>query len=897
MSDFNFQKRNKLLGKVETKWFENEIPSDPASFEKLTNLEEIAKYRNLARQVYEQDIVNYNQFREKTRRSDHNWIKTVLTTGTTGDKISANCILIQDSAIHNLRNLDNLISLVKINKKRECMLAIDALKDLFITYILPERTLKNFNDNPFNNLNELSSGDKEKRDTILLVWYFEALLKSRYISFINAIQLVLHDQIAATKTKMISTIVDLLAASKVEQEKHLIEILINKLGDPDYQVASKVVHETKKILFKDEKKKLDLLYEVERLVCRQNIGEKAQYYGFCCMNQIVLTRKDNEVANRLLVVYFSFFKKYIKNKEVDNRMLGAILTGVNRAYKYAKMNHEEIDNNLNTLFKIVHVATFNVSIQALLLLNQVVDSRDDMTQRYYNALYRKLFDLESKNTSKQTYFLNLFFNSVNKDEAIARIKAFVKRLCQICLCQNVPFITGAFVMLSELFKTKKNILQFDPSLIIKNFRPANGKAIEAPMGSLDDDDEEKFVDVKSDSESDNEAGDKIDGPNGKKKDIKSNKKNSWVHKKNYNHKTRDSYDYTQRNPLFSGADKTLTYEMLLFQKHYHPSVSLFAKRLIHDESINYTGNPMDDFTLMHFLDRFVYKNPKKSKNEDAEKMKRSVFGVQKSSKNSTINQIPINSKEYLGLDYKSIPEEEKFFYQYFKKQSERRKDFNDDISEGSISDTEFDEFLFKSGNDGVSKDEDWDLDFADDISKGKKEGKKGKKKKAQDEDDMLAEFEDDDDDMDEDDMLAEFEDDEDFMKAMAEDAEGGEGESDGEETPNFNPKKKMKGDIGELFAAADEFSDILNESGKINSMGLGSVSNKDNADPKQLKWEINRNRDFSKRNSKKSNKSFSKAKAANDSKSKGKGKRPPKPMKFGKNKQKFAKKAVKRLKK
>lgn len=64
------------------------------------------------------------QVREETRRSDHNWIKTVLRTGTTGDKMSANCILVQDSAVHNLSSVENLIHSVKINKKRECMLAI-----------------------------------------------------------------------------------------------------------------------------------------------------------------------------------------------------------------------------------------------------------------------------------------------------------------------------------------------------------------------------------------------------------------------------------------------------------------------------------------------------------------------------------------------------------------------------------------------------------------------------------------------------------------------------------------------------------------------------------------------------------------------------------------------------
>ena len=89
------------------------------------------------------------------------------------------------------------------------------------------------------------------------------------------------------------------------------------------------------------------------------------------------------------------------------------------------MDHDEIDKNLNTLFKLVHVTSFNISIQALMLLNQVMDSRDDMIHRYYNALYKRMFDLEWRNTAKQTYFLNLLYNSVIKDEAILRIKVSV----------------------------------------------------------------------------------------------------------------------------------------------------------------------------------------------------------------------------------------------------------------------------------------------------------------------------------------------------------------------------------------------------------------------------------------------------------------------------------------
>ncbi len=48
--------------------------------------------------------------------------------------------------------------------------------------------------------------------------------------------------------------------------------------------------------------------ELERLVTRQNITDKAQYYGLCSMNQILLTKQDTSVANRLILIYFAFFK-------------------------------------------------------------------------------------------------------------------------------------------------------------------------------------------------------------------------------------------------------------------------------------------------------------------------------------------------------------------------------------------------------------------------------------------------------------------------------------------------------------------------------------------------------------------------------------------------------------
>ncbi len=43
-----------------------------------------------------------------------------------------------------------------------------------------------------------------------------------------------------------------------------------------------------------------------------------------------------------------------------------------------------------------------------------------------------------------------------------------------------------------------------------------------------------------------------------------------------------------------------------------------------------------------------------------------------------------------------------------------------------------------------------------------------------------------------------------------------------------------------IFCYYLKFSDLINESSKNDDMGIGSISNKDKSNAKQLKWEMNR---------------------------------------------------------
>lgn len=62
-------------------------------------------------------------------------------------------------------------------------------------------------------------------------------------------------------------------------------------------------------------------------------------------------------------------------------MMSALLMGVNRAYPYAKLELEKVSDHINTIYRIVHIANFNVALHALQLLYQVSDFSNNINDR------------------------------------------------------------------------------------------------------------------------------------------------------------------------------------------------------------------------------------------------------------------------------------------------------------------------------------------------------------------------------------------------------------------------------------------------------------------------------------------------------------------------------------
>lgn len=126
------------------------------------------------------------------------------------------------------------------------------------------------------------------------------------------------------------------------------------------------------------------------------------------------------------------------------------------------------ENHIDTLFRITHSATFNVSVQALVLIQKVTTSEkvsrkclsyvashsyrtlQTVTERFYRALYESLLDPRLATSSKQAMYLNLLFKAVKSSTLPQRTCAFVKRILQVLGIQQPPFICGALYLLGEV---------------------------------------------------------------------------------------------------------------------------------------------------------------------------------------------------------------------------------------------------------------------------------------------------------------------------------------------------------------------------------------------------------------------------------------------------------------
>lgn len=235
-------------------------------------------------------------------------------------------------------------------------------------------------------------------------------------------------------------------------------------------------------------------------------------------------------------------------------------------------------------------------------------------------------------------------------------------------------------MISQLMYKKQNLQAFE-------FKQTSFDPIH------DDDEEEKYVDIKEESyeeieikvepedditnvnnedvnkinisditpieikEEDEEVKPEINEPH------TSNNVTSWYHaqfepiKKEKAPLTK--YNPFTRNPLYGGGEFSTYLELIDLKKHFHPTVALYASNIINKQTIKYSGDPLNDFTLIRFLDRFVFKNPKKVEEKDGI---HPTLARRKLYKPKGIKLVPVFSEGYVKEKAENIPVDELFLH-------------------------------------------------------------------------------------------------------------------------------------------------------------------------------------------------------------------------------------------
>ena len=144
------------------------------------------------------------------------------------------------------------------------------------------------------------------------------------------------------------------------------------------------------------------------------------------------------------------------------------------------------------------------------------------------------------------------------------------------------------------------------------------------------------------------------------------------------------YDPRKREPEFAHASSSPLWELLPLLSHYHPTVSLHARQLLFSQPLTSTPDLALN-TLSHFLDRFVYKNPKKqgSKQKGSSAMQPAAgdaisgggvrlikgevgddLGV------NSGGRVTVNDEKWWKRRVEDVPIDQVFFHKYFNQKNE-----------------------------------------------------------------------------------------------------------------------------------------------------------------------------------------------------------------------------------
>ena len=635
-------------------------------------LEPIEQLYQKAKNIYETktssfdlDKIDYNQKVNKEKR----WTHDILQKGTFDDKISALLLYIRENPKMTLKYLEILIKLSENKNRRKNNAVTIGLKDLFLESILQGKKYISFNNKYKNIMN-----DKIEEDE-LFNSYYEDKIHHLYLRFVNLLEESINSEsIINIKKKNMEYLSEMLI-KQPESEEKILQDIVNKLGDTSTEISNYTIKLLNKIqeihmnmsniIFKyvtifytmndkNESKLNALNYLVQMEIPNINkkiFLEESINFFFGLFNQISTENENNnnkENEKKLRIEKNKKKQKKIKkiilenkNKDaINDKLLSLIVKRINILFKYIKNQknqmekiNEIIESKISILFKLSHSKSLKLSIEILKLLFGIITTQDqNFVSRYYKSLYELI---SSKSLSSSKYVkeaLKLILMSLMFDNNNNRISSFIKRLLEMCLISEPPFIICNLIIISQVIRNKNKLW----------------KMMEREQSGV-----------------------------------------------------KLFYDSTKRDPQFAQGEYSFLNELYLLEKHYHPSVQRMAKFILDNynkDIISYNGDPLLDFSLTNFLEKFMLKNPKikKEKKEikkitnDDDELKKFIQGDEdnnnKENKNITMDENDLEFIDKFNKIYPEITNDKNYLKKMKKKEKKMRTE--EDVDE-MIGDQEY----------------------------------------------------------------------------------------------------------------------------------------------------------------------------------------------------------------
>ena len=697
-NESNKEKDKKLLNK-KTKRFKNKSKNKNKKKNKNINnnyknrtLEPIEQLYQKAKNIYEKksasydlDKIDYSQKVNKEKR----WTHDILQKGTYDDKISALLLYIRQNPKMTLKYLEILIRLAENKNKRRNDGVIIGLKDLFLESILDNKKYLAFNQK-YSNKNKEGLNDISEDE--LINSFYEDKIHHLYLRFINILEYTINSEsIINIKKKNLDYLYEMLV-KKPESEEKILQDIVNKLGDTSNEVSNYTMKLLKQIqeqhmnmstvIFKYVTTFYSMNKKNEAKLCALNFLvqmeiphghnkaflEESIDFFFNLFNQIssesenskYLSEKDlkNEKNKKKLKKKKKLYLEALNQNSINEKFLSLIVKRINILFKYVKRQQkqmEKINEIIHEKISVLFKLSHNKSLKlSIEILKLLFGIITTQDQNFVDRYYKSLYELISNSSLSSSKYVK---------EALKLI------LVSLMFDNNNNRICSFIKRLLEMS------LMSEPQYIIC------------------------ILIIVS--------------------QVLRNKNKLWKMLEREQTKINVFYDPSKRDPQFAQGEHSFLNELYLLQKHYHPSVQRMAKFILENynkEIISYDGDPLMDFSLINFLEKFMLKNPKikkeikekkKIENDDDE-LKRFLKGDEDENNNNENDIYEKNENDFQFIEkFNKIYPEITSSKNYLKKlKKKEKKSKNEEEIDDMIDDKEVDQ----------GKEEDEELEkFADKV--------------------------------------------------------------------------------------------------------------------------------------------------------------------------------------